>query len=447
MKRDSKTSFGGATRPRGAHALVVLATSAALCVRGQGEALAQVADAGPPPAPDASTETAPPGLTEPAEEAPAAPATEKKSTAANFGSNLASGEVHETEASERRGSPPEIRALPRTEEREPTTDEQEWSPAERGRVPSGLYFAPPKSHLTSWMFTVEPAIGVQFGSETYDFHASIPTSLAVDASVESKLSYPVGGALGGGTILCGLDAFSMSASVFTNVGNPWSTLLDQDFLSDGTDTLEFSHTDSPTTLRTLEVEGALRARTSTFADKSGSVHVVVGFRYEASTYDAYGAQGWQLDSDGNQFPVSIPADSHALHYEVRYRQPFVGIGLNGGTDSFLFSGEARLLASWSSHDDDHLLRHKVGNATAFGGGFGLRLEPMFAIGGFSGVRFFAGANAQLQVVGSFSGTLQQHYYADDPTLDGDQTTEQIPDAHFSFLSLRVRLLLAVAARF
>lgn len=320
-------------------------------------------------------------------------------------------------------------------------------------LPSGLYFAPWSPRATSWMLTVAPEIGVQTGSETYEFHADIPNTLSLDVNVQSKLSYPVSGALGGGTVFFGLDALGFSGTFLTNIGNPWGTLLDQDFVSasDGTnsETVEFSHTNSPTTLRTFDVEGAVRYRLGKPAiGRTTALHLVAGFRFESSTYDAYGASGWQLDASDDKVYASIPGSPHALHYEVRYKQPFVGVGLNlGKSDAFLFSGEARLIASWSSHEDDHILRNKLAHADAFGGGAGIKLQPAFGLGGFSGLHFLAGLDAQLQVVGSFNGTLQQHYYADDPTLDGDQTNEPIPDSKFSFLSVRLRLLAFLAARF
>jgi hypothetical protein len=318
---------------------------------------------------------------------------------------------------------------------------------------SGLYFAPFEPRATSWMLTVAPAIGVQAGTETYEFHANVPNTAMVDVDVRSKLSYPVASGLGGGTVFFGVDALGFSGTFLTNIGDPWSTLLDQDFLSatDGmsAQTVEFSHTDSPTTLRMFDVEGAARIRIGKPAPGNTTVlHAVAGFRFEQSTYDAYGASGWQLDMNGNQVFASIPGAPHALHYEVRYHQPFLGLGLDiGARGPFLFSGEARLIASWSSHEDDHVLRNKIANASAFGGGAALRLEPAFVLGGLPGIRFLAGLSAQFQVVGSFSGRLKQHYYADDPTLAGDQTNQTIPDSDFSFLSLRLRLLAFLGARF
>src|SRR5207244_989987 len=119
---------------------------------------------------------------------------------------------------------------------------------------------------------------------------------------------------------------------------PWGTLLDQDYISvsDGatSDTIEFSHTDSHTTLGMVSVEAAARLRIS-------AVHLVAGFRYESSVYDAYGGSGWQLDPMANQVAVSIPADLHALRYEVLYRIPFIGVGVSAQAKRMMITGEAR----------------------------------------------------------------------------------------------------------
>ena len=341
--------------------------------------------------------------------------------------------------------------LPRVAQAAGESPEEEAMPegSRAVHMPSGAYFAPDE-HAT---FTVAPAIGLQGGTETYEFHASIPDAAGLDASASSKLTYPVSAFVAGGSLFFGTGPLGLSATLLTNTGDPWGTLLDQDFISasDGTtsQTVEFSHTDSSTTLRMFDAEAAARLRLGRPAPgKTTALHLVAGFHFESSVYDAYGASGWQLDSNEARILVSVPGDPHALRYELRYYQPFLGVGLDVGRgEPFALSGEARLIASWSTHDDDHLLRHKLARASAFGGGIGLRLDPMYSLGGWPGLRFYAGATAQLAIVSSFTGRLRQHYYADDPSIDGDQTGAQIPDAAFSFISVRARLLAVLAARF
>src|SRR5580765_5362785 len=112
-------------------------------------------------------------------------------------------------------------------------------------------------------FLVRPEFGIQGGTETYELSAPIElpqSGLAVTAS--SKLSYPVSTLLAGGSLMFGAGPFSFGVTGLTNLIDPWGTLVDQDFVSASSgsvhQTVEFSHTDSRTTLTALVLEGALR---------------------------------------------------------------------------------------------------------------------------------------------------------------------------------------------
>jgi hypothetical protein len=304
---------------------------------------------------------------------------------------------------------------------------------------------------------VRPEFGVQAGVETYELNATIASSEpSFEVTASSKLSYPVATLLAGGSAIFAVGRFSLAATALTNLVDPWGTLLDRDFVSASSaglrETIEFSHTDSRATLRALALEGALRFRIVELSKKPGKApfYLVAGLRYEWSAYDAYGASGWQLDGMQNEAPFSIPDGVHALHYDVRYWLPFVGTGIDfafGGP--FGLRAEARLIASWSTHDDDHVLRHKLAHSLAHGAGAALTLEPALELtrGEGAAARVLIGLSGQFQFVGGLDGRLEQKYYADDPSLPGDQTGTVIPDADFSFTSLRVRLLAFVAIRF
>jgi hypothetical protein len=300
-------------------------------------------------------------------------------------------------------------------------------------------------------FTLRPEIGVQFGTETFELSAPVQSPTAdVNLTASSKLSYPVGTGLVGGSAAVDVDRFSFTARALTNFVNPWGTLLDQDFLtaSAGTQSqqVEFSHTDSRTTLRALVVEGAARYRIAELSAPPGSapLHLVAGLRYESSAYEAFGASGWQLDANANRVAVSLPGDPLGLRYDVRYWLPFVGAGIDlKAGEWFVLSTEGRFIASWSTHDDDHVLRNKRAHASAHGLGFGLAAEPAVEFA----PDFHAGVTAEVRYVGALDGHLHQHYYGDDPSLPGDQSTTSIPDSAFSFTSVRVRLLAFVSARF
>lgn len=303
-------------------------------------------------------------------------------------------------------------------------------------------------------FLVRPEFGIQGGIETYELSAPIElpqSGVAVTAS--SKLSYPVSTLLAGGTLTFATGPFSFGFTGLTNLIDPWGTLLDQDFVSASSgsvhQTVEFSHTDSRTTLRALALEGAFRLRIVELGQPGQApLHLVAGLRYEWSSYDAYGASGWQLDNMQNEVPFSIPGDPLALHYDVRYWLPFVGGGVDFAFGKrFSLHTEARFIFSWSTHDDDHVLRHKLAHSLAHGAGFALAIDPAVEVAGGAVARVFVGLSGQLQFVGALDGKLSQTYYADDPSLPGDQSGVALPDSNFSFTSLRARLLAFAAVRF
>ena len=302
-------------------------------------------------------------------------------------------------------------------------------------------------------FLVRPEFGIQGGIETYELSLPIevPQS-SVTVTASSKLSYPVSTLLAGGSLVLGTGPFSFEATALTNLIDPWGTLVDQDFSSTSShpETVEFSHTDSRTTLRALALEAAFRLRIVELSRQPGQVplHLVAGLRYEWSSYDAYGASGWRLDNMQNEVPFSIPGDPLALHYDVRYWLPFVGGGVDFAFGKrFSLHTEARFLFSWSTHDDDHVLRHKVAHSLAHGAGFALAIDPALEVAGGAVARLFIGLSGQLQFVGALDGKLSQTYYADDPSLPGDPAGVALPDSNFSFTSLRARLLAFAAVRF
>ncbi|HVU02818.1 MAG TPA: hypothetical protein VHE30_13755 [Polyangiaceae bacterium] len=301
-------------------------------------------------------------------------------------------------------------------------------------------------------FWVAPEFGVQAGVETYELSLSIPQSDSSTLTAESKLSYPVETVMAGGGMGLTAGAFSVSALVLSNVVDPWGTMTDQDFATlsafGASQRLEFSHTDSRTTLRALVLEGALRyAFQPSEPGARPGFYGTAGLRYEGSHYEVFGASGWHLDSNANRAPTNIPDDVKGLEYDVHHFFPFVGAGTTyRSTGSFVVDAEARLILSTSTHRDDHVLRRKLGEANTIGVGGALVVEPAVVLGK-GDVQPRLGVHGEIQWVTGVSGKLRQHYYEDDPTIDGDQLGVAIPDSDFSFTSLRARLLAFFALGF
>jgi hypothetical protein len=263
-------------------------------------------------------------------------------------------------------------------------------------------------------------------------------------NVSSKLTYPKAAPVAGGTAFVDFGPVALVAAGHANVANPWGTVLDQDFVGNGSQTIEFSHTDSRNTMRSFAFEGALRVRVEKGVATPYGIWALAGFRYESSTYDIFGVDGWQLDQRANQVHVSLPDDLHVGHYETRYALPFLGARFEGEVSPGIsLASEARFLVSWSTHEDDHAFRQKRGRAAPHGLGASISVEPAIVLSSI----FRAVAHLSLQYLGSIDGKLSQAYYGDDPSTPTDETGVKIPDSSFSFSNLRLQLFAGLEARF
>ena len=294
---------------------------------------------------------------------------------------------------------------------------------------------------------VRPEIGLQTGYETFELGFAIPqTSSPYEITGSSELTYPLHTTIGG--VAFSLDAESVVwlGSVHTNLHDPWGKMVDSDFLTaslpSSSQSIEFSRTESRATLRMWSAEAALGVRVWRPRPLLRAL-MLAGFRFESNSYDIFGAKGSHIGEDGEPVAFELPDNLLALEYDTRYRIPFVGARLDGAlSDTIYFATEARFLGSFSSHVDDHVLRNKRGRANPFGLGFALAARPTVRLA----KSLFLGLDLELQYLHSITGTLSQRYYADDPSLDGDQSQTPIGDAGFSYEYLRGRFLLFAEAR-
>ncbi|MBI2394675.1 MAG: hypothetical protein HYV09_34220 [Deltaproteobacteria bacterium] len=294
-----------------------------------------------------------------------------------------------------------------------------------------------------------PELGLQGGSESFDLAFAIPQASDPTTSYEasSELTYPLNTTLGGVAASVDAGSFAFFGSVHTNLHHPWGKMVDSDFITARTasqsQTIEFSHTESRAELRLWNAELGVGARVAQLSPAVRAL-VTAGFRYESYAHDVRGASGWQLDQTGSRVSVALPDDTLALTYDTRYRIAFLGVRVDGQlSPNAVFVTEARVLGSWSSHEDDHVLRHKIARSEPYGLGFALSGGPALRVG----KSMHLGLSLQLQYLRAVSGSLKQRYYADDPYLDGDQTQLAIPEVDFSFTLLRATLLAFAEARF
>ena len=220
----------------------------------------------------------------------------------------------------------------------------------------------------------------------------------------------------------------MALSLGGTATDPWSTILDQDWVSDSQQSIEFSHTDSVVRGRmflgdlSLRVGGAIR-RGDGFA-----VAFVTGFRYERLAYEAYGVEGWQFDGR-RRIPVSVPADSfHGGDYTSHRFLPRAGIQFRFERGPFQLECDLSPLLAIVKDTDDHVYRRKVAEATSVGLGVLLHLSPRLRLTpARARTAVSLVVDAEVRYLNT-AGTLHQHYYGDDPSIPGDQTGIVIPDS-------------------
>ena len=80
--------------------------------------------------------------------------------------------------------------------------------------------------------------------------------------------------------------WSLELSFTSSVSNPFGSLVDQDWVSVGSQSIEISHTDSSTTGRAFLADLALRIEVARWlrATRSVSLNVVTGYRHETFLY-------------------------------------------------------------------------------------------------------------------------------------------------------------------
>jgi hypothetical protein len=283
-------------------------------------------------------------------------------------------------------------------------------------------------------FELHPTAGYQVAATSYAF--SFPASTTSSVRGSSQLDWPLNMFVAGvqARVSNEADRWSASGSFSGSLNNPVGTMLDRDWI----DTTEFSHTDSATTasLWIADVTARYRFLAANFDDAEINVDALAGYRHEGLSTDAFGVTGWQLNQRGQQQPVSLGADKKVIHYESQRAMPHLGVGVRSRLyERLLMDFDAQLLIPISFDEDDHVLRHKLANATSAGVGLLVDCTPRWVVWGDPnrGLAVAVGADLQLRLLQTW-GKLNQHYYDTDPYLAGVGPTTQIPSADESYTS-------------
>jgi outer membrane protease len=307
---------------------------------------------------------------------------------------------------------------------------------------------PPSQSEPSLVFSAQAGLGMLAGNTTFGLKLSqFDPDLQVWVTGESELAWSVDFPMARVDIslsdsLAERSHWAVGLRFAINITDPLGTMDDSDWVSAyelGVPRTKFSYTESVNRGRALlfELTGRLLLYSSPAGPGWFALDLVAGYRHEYYDFNAYGADGWQLDQNGNQMHLLIDDSVHAVHYQSHHLLPFAGVSLrNRFFERLLLDSRLNLMGVISLDSDRHVIRNKQMDGRAYGLGVQLDAFPRWEFeGGFS-----FGLDLRLQYLYGGWGTLEQHYYADDPGLPGDQTNEKIPDADFKVTSLHFMAL-------
>jgi hypothetical protein len=258
-------------------------------------------------------------------------------------------------------------------------------------------------------------------------------------TAKSQLDFSVNSLMAGGDLVIKGTSSSgrlweVGLSAATNVTQPGGTLLDRDWLGAQGTSLEFSHTDSSEKGHLVhgEIWGAIGLIPENHSLGSLALDLLFGYRHELYVMDAYGVDGWQLDSNLVRQQVHLDAGESLLHFISQKFMPNAGLKLRGLWGSFFLDSSLRAAAIVSYDIDDHLLRNKKGTATSFGIGGLLGVAPGFILSGegATGSLITLGLDLQLLYQRAW-GTLRQAFYGRDPSNPASGPEDSIPNADFT----------------
>ncbi len=107
-----------------------------------------------------------------------------------------------------------------------------------------------------------------------------------------------------------------------------------------------------------------------------------------------------------------------MHLSSTHVMPFAGM-------RYQELAEARVLLGYIRDEDDHAFRGKMGVGSTLGIGLSGHLNPRVPCGPLQ-----CGANISLLLFYGAGGTIEQHYYEDNPDTIDDERDIDIPDGDY-----------------
>ncbi len=233
--------------------------------------------------------------------------------------------------------------------------------------------------IGNYDFTFTPSAFYVFGKTEYDFHLTqrvVDTSgVAYNYTIRSLLKFPLGAFMAGACLGIGSleDAdrpWSAKIGVFTNFSDPGKLMKDSDWLILENDyyyeRTTLGYTESGVKMDMLLVNAELTK--ALFETENAEISLLVGYRYQKIEQNIIGYNGWQIDTNFVQQPIS--GTEPALDYLVTYKGPQVGAltRLDFGQNLQIDIKTAASLTSVNDKDD-HLLRNFYTTSSGLGMGF------------------------------------------------------------------------------
>ncbi|KPL07467.1 hypothetical protein AMJ86_04455, partial [bacterium SM23_57] len=221
------------------------------------------------------------------------------------------------------------------------------------------------------------------------------------------------------------DGWFIGGGYWRNVCKPLHVMTDSDWF----DAVHVSYTESDTELDMTKA--SVDAGFHVMGNDRVSLSLVGHYFYMTASQDVNGFNGWQRIGETSDFAL-ISSTAHAIHYQVTYHSPQLGISSIFAMDDFT---RFRLWLSggmvFASDVDDHILRGKISEGDATGIGLYAKADlNIMPFGSF-------GRHVSLGVFGEFryfqaDGVQTQRWYRDGGNTPAGTEVSNIPHEFESY---------------
>ena len=297
--------------------------------------------------------------------------------------------------------------------------------------------------------TIEAGFGMCAGNLSYGLELTgYDTRLGQRITVQSDLEWPLATTVAQGVWRLSWPAgprrhYGARLSLWSSLDDPRGVLKDSDWGAPADAprrNSRFSYLESDVSGRMFIADLGLWLAFDRDPRGHDGVALLAGYRHEHASLVASNIRGRKW-LEPRWMPVNEGGDLRAIELRSQLILPYVGARWQRTVASGVLSSsiEMRFGPGYVHVRDDHTLRHKLFEASAVGWALSVRSEPRLHFAGW----WSAGLDLEWQLVRADWGRLDEHFYADDLSIAGDQTGQSIHDVPFYAQSLRYAALLVV----